>query len=864
MVPALTDVARWRDATATWQAPPLTTASRKYEREINRRRRAALLAAWRKACLIRSKIGFSSGASLHDVRDDSLIGRGHDMKRLVALLSTPDARAVTLVGPAGVGKTRLAEAAAAAVERDRPIVRISLAGVGSASDVPGEVARALTLPDLPAAEQTPAIAGELRDHILLLDNLEHLPDVAQWLTTLLTAAAGVSVLATSRTATRIPAETVVEIGPLAADEAAALFARRARERGYDVDDDTAMHIAAAVDRLPLAIELAAARLAVLTAGDLLARLAVTTSVVGSGVDRSLRSSYELLGDGAATLFRRLAAFATAPSLAAIEAVCMAPADGLTIAGDPLDHISELVDASLLTRADRGDETRFGWLRVVRDFAAARLAESGDAAAVAATHAAWAVTTATAARRLLPTPNQADGLESFDAHSEEFLRAIRWSMANESPPTAAGELVGLQRFYWQIRGRVHSGGALAESLLADSDELSPAARSLAAAVAGDAATARGDLEAALGWAREAAAAADLVPDDAGLAAETLTGLARAARNLGDFETALDATRRVVTIAEGMGVTRSASISRCNLATLLAHCGDVKEAREILVHVLADPDSGLTAVDHVVTCGSLCDVLLMAGDHIGVVEHAGRGLATARAIGDQVGLLELSNSRSLAHRHLGDQAAALADADEARRIAEEIGDSRAQAIALSNRAWALDSHERPAVALHAWSDALRATGRDATLVDRGALVGQLAVRGAGLLPDDITAALLAFAEAAAPRTRAARAEVGGRLGPRRTAAAVAHGTGLTLDQAVDLAIRSADSVANDATPADRGGLTRRELDVVRLIARGLTDKEIATDLGCSPRTVATHVGHILAKLTVPTRTAAAGRAAELDLL
>lgn len=797
-----------------------------------------------------------------------LIGRARELDAVTALLANPSNRHVSIVGMAGVGKTRLAEAAVATID-GRAIVRVALANVTNDDDVAVAVAGAFGLPDLPPTEMLAVVAGAAEHTLVMLDNVEQLPGFGTWLGSFLAVAPSAQVLVTSRVALGIATEHVVDLSPLALDDGAALVTARASERRIGLGD-LAPAISAAADNVPLAIELAVARLAVLSPAQLVERLQRDTSVLGSGLQRSLDASHELLNDNSATLFRRLAIFAGSPSLDAIEAVCLGPDGVTTIDGDVLDALTELVDAHLIERGDRGDETRFAWLRVVREYAATKLRAADEGGALALAHAAWACCVARDARRMLATDEQGTGIERFEAEREELLGAVRWSLDCQWPPTFAAELVGLQRFFWLLRGQVHTGGALAEQLLVHADELEPAARSMASSVAGDAATARGDLAQSLVWASAAVDAAEMVEGNLGLRAEALTGLARAARNCDDHQTALDALRRVLPIADGMGSARNSSTSRANLAGALARAGEVSEGLATLRGVLANKNNGLTPLDEVITLGTLADVAIQAHEYNEVVEATTRALSLCDTIGDGVGMIEHRNSRSQALRHLGDVAGALVDADVALKTSIELDEAGGRAHALVNRAAALALGDRPALAVHALADALRAAEQNPAGLDLVTLAIDIAATGCGLLPDDVVATLLATRTSAVEdpgverRRRRARRDVLARLGTKRAATAAARAATLDVTQIVDLALRGADAVAPDATVGDRGGLTPRELDVLRLVARGLTDKEIAAELTRAPRTVTTHVGHILTKLGSPTRTAAAARAAELDLL
>ena len=373
----------------------------------------------------------------------SFIGRGAEVAAVAALLEAGH-RLVTVTGPGGVGKTRLALAVAAALA-DSPVfpdgdVFVTLASVADAALVLPTIARALGVV-AEAVEERAAVArlaAALRDRRLLLtvDNLEHVVDAAPALAALLEACPGIAVLATSRRPLRLMGEHEFPLAPLAAPRpgsnrplaevaatpAVALFVTRAgaASASFALTEANAAAVAeicARLDGLPLAIELAAARVKVLSPQALLARLTGRLRLLTAGPrDLPLRQqtlrdaiawSYDLLTAEERALFRRLAVFAGGATLEAIEAVAgrwvmgdgswdatLAPSPitiSITHAHHPspdvLDLASALVDHSLLAQEEGPDgEPRFRMLETIREFALERLAEAGEAEEARDAHA----------------------------------------------------------------------------------------------------------------------------------------------------------------------------------------------------------------------------------------------------------------------------------------------------------------------------------------------------------------------------------------------------------------------------------------------------------------------------------------------
>jgi predicted ATPase/DNA-binding SARP family transcriptional activator len=351
-------------------------------------------------------------------------------------------RVVTLCGPGGVGKTRLAlhVSAVAADRYDDGVILVEF-GEGGPGDVESMLAAALQMADAggPAAgparfaDRVVALLG-VRNQLLVLDNCEHVADdVAGLAETICAGAAGVDLLVTSREPLRIDGERVVGVEPLTVDDAAALFTDRMRaaESTPDAADRAAPELVAEVcrrlDGLPLALELAAARAASLGLCGLLRELDEPFPVLRGGRrtasarHRSLRDvvewSYGLLDGEQRALFDRLSVFAGPVEYAAVEAVC----------GDAA-ALSDLVDRSLVVRQP-GDPQTFGMLETLRAFGRSRLATDPSASRLRARHATWAAELADEIAAHRRGPGEAAAIRRFDTHLPDLRRAQAWLCAH---------------------------------------------------------------------------------------------------------------------------------------------------------------------------------------------------------------------------------------------------------------------------------------------------------------------------------------------------------------------------------------------------------------------------------------------------
>ena len=440
------------------------------------------------------------GARSLPVTSTSLIGRRRDIEQVLDMLQSPDARLITLTGPGGVGKTRLAIAVAEAFDADPHVPKryrtrfVPLAAITDAEMVLPRVAAVVgaTIEGTRSPLDTLIEFFAENPTLLVLDNLEQVTDVAADLDRLLTGSPDVRILATSRTVLRIRAEREYAVAPLTVPSfveppsitdvealpAVQLFVDRARAVRHDFDLSEANSVAVAeicrrLDGLPLAIELAAARSRLLDPPALLARLATVLDGLGSGPadlperQRTLRSTVEwsigLLDDSERQLLVTLSVFAEGWTLAAAANVANRTED------ETLDLLDALAGHSLVNVDTAGltpGEPRFRMLTSVRELAAERLAADPSGPAIQARHARYFASLVE--RGDWPMERQTDWVDRLRDDEENLRIAVRWLFGNDIAPLP--NIFRMLWLFWQMRDRMPEGRAWIDELHRKADAL----------------------------------------------------------------------------------------------------------------------------------------------------------------------------------------------------------------------------------------------------------------------------------------------------------------------------------------------------------------------------------------------------------
>jgi predicted ATPase len=457
------------------------------------------------------------------VQPTPLIGREHDLEHVAGLLLHDDVRLVTLTGSGGTGKTRLAMQAAAdrVDEFDDGVFFVALAPVQYSADVIRAVAQTLRLRERSGQAPADAVTEYVRDRsvLLVLDNLEHVSDAAGAIAALLSAAPKLRILATSRAPLRLTAEHVVAVPPLPDVDATRLFDERARaaRSDYDAtgkDTEAVREICARLDGLPLAIELAAARMRVLSPRALLERLDEPLRLLTDGgrerdqrqqtLRATIQWSYALLSDEEQALLARLSVFVRGWRLDAADAVCNPRSE----AGiDTLEGVSSLLDQSLIRRRDDLDgEPRFWMLETIRVFAAEHLSASAPAVdGLRTRHAQHYLALAKVGGRGLEGPDWRGWRDRLQADIDNIRAAMRRALDTSDDELALSLAASLHGFLIEQWRPLEAHDLLSSALGVASDETSPKLRADAllarSRVPVEDGEDRKDAEAALGLYRE---------------------------------------------------------------------------------------------------------------------------------------------------------------------------------------------------------------------------------------------------------------------------------------------------------------------------------------------------------------------------
>lgn len=781
----------------------------------------------------------SGNIRLPNLRTD-LIGRERELDTLADMLRD-GARIVTLTGPGGVGKTSLALQGALNVSDLYPdgATFVPLGPIGDSALVLPTIVHALQLPSTRGETIRDSVQAFLRDKrvLLVLDNFEHVLDAAIEIADLVAECDELAVLVTSRAPLRVRREQEFPVQPLkvpdlaripdvddiAGNPAAELFANRARAAvpGFRLDRENAAAIAAIcrrLDGLPLAIELAAARVRVLSPTALLSRLDSALPLLSGGardlperqrtMRRAIEWSYDLLDEPEQRLFTRLSVFRGGWPLEAAEAVGVdeeAPIDNV------LGTLSMLVEQSLVFVTSREDGSdRYRMLVPVRELAEDYLTRNGLAGDARQRHAAFYRSLASQAAAGLTGPQQVEWLTRLETERDNVRAALDWLMSIHDWD-AASELAWSLWIFWWIRGYHAEGRAWMDRLLQEGSNLSPIVRARALGTGGSMALGQGDIPQAEAWCSESVAIATSIGDNL-LTARSMIALGLIASARGDIGKATSCLQQAADIHREAGDHFWAALATSALGMLPFRQGDYDRAEALLeegsdlAHRAGDRFSRYIALYN------QSQVAQKRGDHARAGSLFRDGLVFSMEVGDRAniaycleGLASVANAR-------GDAGCAAVLLGAAHTLFEAVG----------TRVYTY----RPGTSL-----------REATM-----------------------------------------AAVRDQMDEKSWDAAWNEGKQRPLDEVVAMAMKLAEalqdapnmsSVSTSAVPvSEKGaapyGLTRREIEILKLLVRHHSYREISESLFISPRTVGTHVTSIRNKLGASSPREAVRIAAELGLV
>jgi predicted ATPase/DNA-binding CsgD family transcriptional regulator len=748
-------------------------------------------------------------------------------------------RLVTITGPGGAGKTRLAgEVARRAAGRFADGVWLAeLAAVRDPAQVAVFVATALGVRDLPAVAAADALARALarRQLLLVLDNCEHVIDAAAELCSrLLLGADDVRVLATSREPLRIAGEARYRLGPLklpdpgdpataGESEAVRLFTDRARlaDSGFTLDDETGQAAARLVTRLdgmPLAIELAAARVEALGVAQLLDRIDDRFSLLETGDrlatvrQRSLAAavdwSYQLLDEQERRVFRAVSVFAGPFTLEGAEAVAGAGARSAVL---------HLVDCSLLVppRTDPDGRSRYLMLETLRAYGAGLLAEAGEVEAVAAAAAEYALRMAEDATAELAGDGEVAAARWLDAEDATLRHVLDWAMEHDSAvaPRLAATLAG----WWRMRGRLTGQVPLLREAV-DRAAAGSAEWCLGHSWLGQASLDSADPGGAL---RHFTAVTEFAGDHGTSVARVrcLSGRAVTLVTMGRIAEAADDARRGLALARESDYPPGEALALAVLGLVACVTDDRVGARQLAQRseqITASLRGPLSRVcSHILTT-----VFIDVNDPAAAARVCSAALAGSRDAGDLSGLGNLLEKMVVLDLGAGRYQNAAAHLREGLQTAVQTG-SRARVLDdLDCCGYLCAWTERSAEAVTIWAAMVALQGHEGFSVPRH--------------PD--------FPEGWFQRQEPLR-EAREALGPAQAQAAEERGAAMSLGTAVEFALMlTADSPPASGAETAWEKLSPRERELVTLVAQGHTDAQVAERLYISVRTVGSHLDRI----------------------
>lgn len=744
----------------------------------------------------------------------SFIGREREIEQLKVLLRT--ARLLTLVGPGGSGKTRLALKVASDLTQAYTdgVSLVDLTSITDPGLVEQAVARALAVREQSGRALMDALVEHLRDdhRLILLDNCEQVIGAcAQLAQELLSTCGRLQIVATSREPLGNPGETIIPSGSLSLPnagttlspqtllryESVRLFVERARYRqpSFALTEENAANIAEIcrrLDGMPLAIELAAARVAMLPIPQIASRLHDSLGLLAGGSrtvaqrHRTMRSlldwSYNLLDEHERLLFTHLSVFVGGWTLEAAEAI-----DPLH---DTLDVLARLVDKSLIIAEERGHEVRYRMLIPVRQYAQERLEQTGEADTVLRRHATLFLELAERAEQQLAGAQQVEWLRRLEIEQDNLRAALSWSLGHHCCAANADSELGIRLAatlwpFWRTRGYLLEGRRWLENALRHGNEVPMSTRARLLLGVGLLAWQQSDLNQAKGLLEESMRLQRETGNSRGIA-EVLNYLGAVAHHQGDYAQAEEFYKESLTLRRNLGDQHAIAASLNNLGLVMLSQENLSQAESLLE------------------------------ESVNLAQQLGDRWSAAYAL-DSLGIVALTRREfERARRHF----------EASLRIVQEMDDKWCIVACLDGLAAVAEGQGQPLRASRLWgaAEALRKSS------------------GISISP--------AWQSTYEARVSAARAQADAAT----WTSAWSEGLSMPLPRAIQYALSPpTPSVSSPTFPKEvaSGSLTRREREIATLIAEGLTNRQIADQLVLSERTVDAHVRRVLSKLALSSR-------------
>jgi predicted ATPase/DNA-binding CsgD family transcriptional regulator len=822
----------------------------------------------------------------------TLIGREREVAVVRALLQRPEVRLVTLTGTGGVGKTRLGLQVAAEVldEFTEGVFFVSLAPLSDPSLVVPTIAEALGIREIGDRILLDLLKAYLQEKclLLLLDNFEQVLAASIQVADLLAACPQLKVVVTSRAVLHVRGEQEFAVPPLAVPdpkhlpelealsqyEAVALFLQRAQAAMLDFHMDDANVAAIAeicirLDGLPLAIELAAVRIKLLPLQALLTRLEHRLHVLTGGArdvperQQTLRNtiawSYHLLDTQEQRLFRRLSVFVGGCTLEAVEAVCY---ETRLESLSALDETASLLDKSLLQQVAQEGTARLMMLETICEYGLECLRESGEARQIQSAHAEYYLALVEEAEPYLKGAQQLLWLRRLDREQENLRAAVSWLITHEEGEKALRFCVALW-WFWQTRGYWSEGRRWLKAALAlpgAGERTAVRARALSAA--GELAGIQTDWQEAQQLLSESRDLYNDLGDDRGYVLP-LSILGWVTFRQGDLAASVPLMERCIILCRKLG-------SNWELSRVLLWLGNITYLQGDLEQAIALTQEGLTLtrelgdrtlINHALN--NLGYFLYLQGDLVQATALTQEGLALAQELGDTFFILQMLDTLGSIALSNGDLEQAISCFTEGLSKAQEFGNERLVANSLSQDPGLRND---ALIAWHLW-------GLARVPVVRNQLKRAARLFAAVEVTYDINRVMSPNERDDYERTIGS---VRSRLREQAFAAAWAEGRIMSIEQILaepePVSMPESDPLVNALPIIDKplptqkhpDDLTAREVEVLHLVARGMTNEQVAEQLVISPRTVNSHLTSIYGKIGVSSRSAATRYAFEHHLV